>query len=158
MLIREREQETRGRKRRTGVSTSDDELAILHGDGRDAEDREGLLGELLGRIAMRGVLWGRDMVVVVVVAVLGVVGVAILLLLCVIVWGIMALLSMVWVHDTVLSCIAQDGMLDETQDGQSSGLGGSKIGCEATVDQRERGREDEQVVRGGGREGRKDRE
>ena len=45
-----------------------------------------------------------------------------------------------------------------SQDGQSSGLGGSKIGCEATVDQRERGREDEQVVRGGGREGRKDRE
>ena len=98
---------------------------------------------------MGRVLWGR----VVVVAICVVVGVCTVLL-----WGIMALMSMVWVHDTVLNCIAQDGMLDETQDGQSSGLGGSKIGCEATVDQRERGREDEQVVRGGGREGRKDRE
>lgn len=49
------------------------------------------------------VLGGR--VVVVAVCSVGAVGI---LLLC----GIMALMSMVWVHDTVLNCIAQDGMLD----------------------------------------------
>ena len=43
----------------------------------------------------------------VVATVWGVAGVAILLL-----WGIMALMSMVWVHDTVLNCIAQDGILN----------------------------------------------
>ena len=52
---------------------------------------------------MRGVLRGT----VVDVAVWDVVGVAVLVL-----WGIMALMSMVWVHDTVLNGIAQEWIAD----------------------------------------------
>ena len=92
------------RVKHTGVRTADEELVVLHGDGRDAEHVDGLLWELRGG-AVRGVL--RRGTVVDVLPVWGVVGVAVLVF-----WGIMALVSMVWVHDTVLNGIAQEWIAD----------------------------------------------
>ena len=97
-----------GEGRRTAVRTADDEFVVLHGNRWDAEDSDGLLLELLWRTPMGRVLRGS----VVGVTVCRMVGVAVRLVLLLLVWGNMALMSMVWVHDTVLNCIAQDGIVD----------------------------------------------
>ena len=80
----------------TAIRTTHNEYIVLHGNGRNADDGDGLLGkERLGGISMGWVLWGRIVVV------------AVRVVVWVLLWGIMALVSMVWVHDTVLNGIVQ---------------------------------------------------
>lgn len=85
----------------TALGVSDDELVVLDGNGGDAEDVDGLLvcwGRLVGLGVVRVAIRLRMAVVVVAVR-----------LVVSMVRRIMALLDMVWVHDTSLSRIAQGG-------------------------------------------------